>query len=167
MEPLTRDSYKDSAPDIRALLWGMDQRLMRDDVAYCIDASALLDIWRFYRPDEFPEVWECLAELAASKVAIAPAQALEELRREADEGLWAWAEANPTLFHELDSGQEKLAAEIIAKYQTLYGPDAERFDASPYVVALGVTCRERNPDKSLEYAVGYPIRWITSTVLTC
>ena len=153
MEPLTRDSYNDSDPDIRALLWGMDQRLKRDNVAYCIDASALSDTWRFYRPDEFPEVWNCLAKLAASEVAIAPAQTMEELRLVADEGLLAWAEANPALFHELDSEQEKLAAEIIEKYETLYCPDAERFDASPYVVALGVTHRERNPDKSLEYAV--------------
>lgn len=151
--PLTRDSYKDSDPDIRALLWGMDQRLKRDDFVYCLDASGLAAVWKFYRPDEFPEVWECLAELTVSEVAIAPAQALEELRRDADEGLLAWAEANPTLFHELDSEQEKLAAEIIARYPTLYGPDTQGFDAAPYVVALGVTHRERNPNKSLEYAV--------------
>ena len=151
--PLTRDSYKDSDPEIRALLWGMDQRLKRDDFVYCLDASGLAAVWKFYRPDEFPEVWECLAELAVSEVAIAPVQALEELRRDADEGLLAWAEANPALFHELDSEQEKLAAGIIAKYPTLYGPDTEGFDAAPYVVALGVTHRERNSDKSLEYAV--------------
>ena len=151
--PLTRDSYKDLDPDIRDLFWGIDQKLKRDDLVYCLDASALSDTWRFYQPDEFPEVWECLSQLAASEVAIAPAQTLEELRREADERLLAWAEANPALFHELDSEQEKLAAEIIAKYQTLYGPDASPFEASPYVVALGVTHRERNPDKSLEYAV--------------
>lgn len=151
--PLTRDSYKDSDPDIRALLWGMDQRLKRDDFVYCLDASGLSAVWKFYRPDEFPEVWERLAELAVSEVAIAPAQALEELRREADEGLLAWAEANPALFHELDSEQEKLASEIIAKYPTLYGPHTKGLDAAPYVVALGVTHRERNSDKSLEYAV--------------
>ena len=151
--PLTRDSYKDSDPDIRALLWGMDQRLKRDNVVYCLDASALLNTWRFYRPDEFPEVWNYLAELAVSEVAVAPTQTLDELRREADEGLLAWAEANPALFHEPDSKQEKLAAEIIARYPTIYRPDAELFDASPYVVALGVTHREYNPDKSLEYAV--------------
>jgi hypothetical protein len=151
--PLTRDIYKDSDPDVRAILWGMDQRLKRDNYIYCLDASGLSAIWKFYRPDEFPEVWECLAELATSEVAIAPAQALEELRREADEGLWAWAKTNPALFHELDSEQEKLAAEIIAKYQTIYGPDVKGFDAAPYVIALGVTHRERNQDKSLEYAV--------------
>ena len=151
--PLTRDSYKDSDPDIRALLWGMDQRLKRDDFVYCLDATGLSAVWKFYRPDEFPEVWECLAELAVSEVAIAPAQALEELRRDVDEGLLAWAEANPALFHELDSEQEKLAAEIIAKYPTIYGPDTKGLDAAPYVVALSVTHRERNPDKSLEYAV--------------
>ncbi|MCY4654097.1 MAG: DUF4411 family protein [Dehalococcoidia bacterium] len=151
--PLTRDSYMDSDPDIRAILWGMDQRLKRDDYIYCLDASALSNTWIFYQPDVFPEVWECLAELAASEFAIAPAQTMEELRREADEGLLAWAEDNPALFHELDSEQEKLAAEITAKYDTLYRSDAERFDASPYVIALGVIRRERNPDKSLEYAV--------------
>ena len=151
--PLTRDSYNDLDPDIRDLFWGMDQRLKRDDFVYCLDASALSNTWRFYQPDVFPEVWECLAKLAASEFAIAPAQTLEELRREADEGLLAWAEDNPALFHELDSEQEKLAAEIIAKYDTLYRPDAERFDASPYVIALGITRRERDPDKSLEYAI--------------
>ena len=151
--PLTRDSYDDLDPDIRDLFWGMDQRLKRDDLVYCLDASALANTWWFYQPDEFPEVWECLAELAASEVAFAPAHALEELRLEADEGLLGWADANPALFHELDSEQEKLAAEIIARYQTLYGPDVKHLDASPYVIALGVTHRERNPDKSLEYAV--------------
>ena len=152
--PLTRDSYNDSDPDIRDLLWGMDRRLKRDDYVYCLDASALADTWKFYPPDEFPEVWECLERLAVSGVAIAPAQAIAELRRGAtDEYLLAWAEANPALSHDLDPQQEKLAAEIIAKYETLYGPDIERFDTSPYVVALGVTHRERNPDKSLKYAV--------------
>ena len=153
MESLTRDSYKDSDPDTRALLWGMDQRLKRDNVVYCIDASGLSDIWKFYRPDVFPEVWECLSQIAASEVAIAPAHMMEELRREADEGLLSWAKDNPALFHELDSEQEKMAAEIIARYPTLYRPDAELFDASPYVVALGVTHRERNPDESLKYGV--------------
>ena len=151
--PLTRDSYNDLDPDIRDLFWGMDQKLKRDDFIYCLDASALSNTWWFYQPDEFPEVWECLAELAASEVVCAPVQTLEELRREADEGLLAWAEANPALFHELDPEQEKLAAEIIAKYQTLYSPDTKGLDAAPYVVALGVTRRERNSDKSLEYAV--------------
>ena len=151
--PLTRDSYNDSDPDIRDLLWGMDQRLKRDDLVYCLDASALSDTWRFYQPDEFPEVWECLSQLAASEAAVAPVQMMEELRLETDETLLEWAEANPALFHELDSEQEKLAAEIIAKYKTLYGPDFKGFDASPYVVALGVTHRERNSDKFLEYAV--------------
>ena len=151
--PLTRDSYKDSDPDIRALIWGMDQRMKRDDFVYCLDASGLSAVWKFYRPNEFPEVWECLAELAVSEIAIAPAQTLEELRRDADEGLLAWTEDNPALFHQLDSEQEKLAAEIIAKYPTIYGPDTKGLDAAPYVVALGVTHRERNPDKSLEYAV--------------
>ncbi len=151
--PLTRDSYKDSDPDVRAILWGMDQRLKRDNYIYCLDASALSNTWRFYQPDVFPEVWECLARFAASEVAIAPVQMMEELCQEADEGLLAWADDNPSLFHILDSEQEKLAAEIIAKYETLYGPDTSPFDASPYVVALGVTHRERNPDKSLEYTV--------------
>ena len=151
--PLTRDSYKDLDPDIRDLFWGIDQKLKRDDLVYCLDASALSDTWRFYQPDEFPEVWECLSELAASEVVIAPAHTMEELRLKADEGLLAWAEANPTLFHKLDSEQEKLAAEIIAKYPALYGPDVEGFDASPYVVALGVTHRKHNLDKSLEYDV--------------
>ncbi len=151
--PLTRDSYNDLDPDIRDLFWGMDQKLKRDDFIYCLDASALSNTWWFYQPDEFPEVWECLAELVASEVVFAPAQTLEELRREADEGILAWAEANPALFHQLDAKQEKLAAEIMVKYPTIYGPDVEGFDASSYVIALGVTHRERNPDKSLEYAV--------------
>ena len=151
--PLTRDSYNDLDPDIRDLFWGMDQRLKRDDLVYCLDASGLAAVWKFYRPDEFPEVWESLSRLAASEVAIAPAQTLEELRRDADEGLLVWAKANPALFHELDSEQEELAAGIIARYPTLYGLDTEGFDAAPYVVALGVTHRERNSDKSLEYAV--------------
>ena len=151
--PLTRDSYKDSDPDIRALLWGMDQRLKRDDFVYCLDASGLSVIWKFYLPNEFPEVWESLAQLAISEIAIAPAQTLEELRWSADEGLLLWAEANPALFHDLDSEQENLAAEIIAKYPTLYGRGADEFDAAPCVVALGVTHRKRNPDKSLEYGV--------------
>ncbi len=152
--PLTRNSYNDSDPDIRALLWGMDQRLKHDDFMYYLDASALTNTWKFYPPDEFPEVWEHLAQLAVFEIVIAPTQMMGELRwGAADEALLAWAEANPALFWELDSEQESLAAEIIAKYQTLYGPDVERFDASPYVIALGVTHRERNPDKSLEYVV--------------
>ena len=82
-----------------------------------------------------------------------PPKTLEELRRDADEGLLAWAEDNPALFRELDSEQEKLAAEIIVRYPAIYGPATKGLDAAPYVVALGVTHREHNPDKSLEYAV--------------
>ena len=125
----------------------------QDRTIYCIDASALLQAGQRYPTGEFPEVWETLARLAAAGKVIAPAQALHELRRRAGPELLTWPEANPALFHDADPNGKALAAEIAARYVSVFDAKANPPDSGPFAVALAVTHRERKRNADLEYTL--------------
>ncbi len=125
----------------------------QDKIIYCIDASALLQTGERYPANEFPEVWETLARLAAAGEVIAPAQALHELLHRAGPELLAWAEANPALFHDAGAEREALAAEIATRYESVFDTKADPPDSGPFAVALAVTHRSKKGNADIEYTL--------------
>ncbi len=104
--------------------------------AYCIDTSALIDLWRSYPRDIFAGLWRNLERLASGGNLIAPHEVLKELEQKEDE-LLVWAMRNRKMFIDLDSEQQQLVRGILRKYPTLLDPGKSIPDADPFVVALG------------------------------
>jgi len=53
---------------------------------YCIDTSAIIDLWRRkYAPDVFPSLWKNLENLISQGFLIAPRKVFEELEKQDDE----------------------------------------------------------------------------------
>ena len=125
---------------------------MNTTPTYFLDSTALFVVRARYPADEFPEVWETLADLAKSGGARSPVQVLIELRAQADAELAAWAETNSALFHELDDEQIEVARQIKTRYRKLFKPDDGKSDSVPFVIALAATRRARN-DKSTDDCV--------------
>ncbi len=104
--------------------------------AYCIDTSALIDLWRLYPRDIFSGLWKNLERLVSQGNIVAPREVLKELEQKEDE-LLGWARKNRKMFIDLDSEQQQLVKGILKKYPTLLDPSKSIPDADPFVVALG------------------------------
>lgn len=128
---------------------------MPTQVVYCIDASALIDVGRWYPEDVF-DIWAELAKLVAEGRLIAPKEVMEELKKKEDIVL-RWTKKHKTMFCVLDKGQISVAREIVQKFPDLIDPAKQIPDADPFVVALAVTKQRAKPTDDLftshEYVV--------------
>ncbi|RLF47646.1 MAG: hypothetical protein DRN20_05690 [Thermoplasmata archaeon] len=115
---------------------------------YCIDTSALIDMWRKYYPkDVFPGVWDDLASLIRQKILIAPRQVLDELERREDE-LLKWAKDHKEMFIEPDEDLIVQTMDVIrtisemCKERNVRPPALDKTieEADPFVIALA-ECR--------------------------
>ena len=119
---------------------------------YFIDTTALDAIRQRYPAEEFPEVWDTLADLARKGRAQSPAQVLAELRATADAQLVEWAESNPAMFRDLDAEQTALAIQIKKRHRKLLD-DEDKSDSAPYVIALAAADRAVNGKTGKDYVV--------------
>ena len=123
---------------------------------YCLDTSALIDLWRVhYPPDVFPGIWRDLEGSIRKGRIVAPMEVLRELRARDDE-LLAWAEGNDTMFITLDEAAIATMGRVIRDFPRLVDPDRTTPDADPFVIALALQNDHRvvtsekataNPDK--------------------
>jgi len=104
--------------------------------AYCIDTSALIDLWRQYPRDIFAGLWKHLERLVSEGNLVAPHEVLKELMQKEDE-LLGWALKNKRMFIDLDSEQQQLVRSLLKKFPSLVDPSKSIPDADPFVVALG------------------------------
>ncbi|MCK4820763.1 DUF4411 family protein, partial [bacterium] len=69
---------------------------------YCIDTSALIDLWRRNYPrDIFKSLWNEIEDLISYRRLVAPREVLKELEKQDDE-LLVWAKKNLEMFIDLD-----------------------------------------------------------------
>jgi len=104
--------------------------------AYCIDTSALIDLWRLYPRDIFPGLWKHLERLVSERNLVAPHEVLKELEQKEDE-LLGGARNNRKMFIDLDSEQQQLVRSMLKKYPALVDPGKSIPDADSFVVTLG------------------------------
>ena len=104
--------------------------------AYCIDTSALIDLWRLYPRDIFAGLWKHIERLVSERNLIAPLEVLKELGQKDDE-LLGWARKNRKMFIDLDPEQQQLVRDMLKKYPALVDSGKSIPDADPFVVALG------------------------------
>jgi hypothetical protein len=102
---------------------------------YCIDTSALIDLWRrYYPPDIFQSLWKDIEKLVYQGFIIAPQEVLKEIKKQDDE-LLEWAKRNRKMFKDLDEDQLKEVKVIVKDFPNLIDPNKE-VDADPFLVAL-------------------------------
>lgn len=104
---------------------------------YCIDTSALIDMWRVnHPPDVFKKLWqEDIENIIQQGLLIAPKQVLEELKRKDDE-LTKWGKVHSIMFNTLDIAQTNQAFIVLSKFPNLIDKNKAIPDADPFVIGL-------------------------------
>ena len=103
---------------------------------YCIDTSALVDLWRTsYPPDVFRTLWHRIEDLISEGRLIAPREVSKELEKRDDE-LLKWARRNKKMFKDLDTFQIKEVQRILNDFRDLVDPNRTTPEANPFVIAL-------------------------------
>lgn len=108
---------------------------------YCIDTSALIDLWRrHYAPDVFKSVWEKIEHLIYNQELISPIEVLKELSKRDDELLnWIKKKDIRKMFKVLDNEQTEWVYEIMRRFPPLVDTLASTPIADPFVVALALS----------------------------
>jgi predicted nucleic acid-binding protein len=125
---------------------------MTDARGYCVDTSALIDLWRRRYPrDIFPSLWEKLESLIEEGVLVAPTEVKDELQK-TDDDLAKWAREHKALFVKMDAALQARVKEVLREHPGLVDASKTIPDADPFVIALAlernlaVVCQEkRNP----------------------
>lgn len=111
---------------------------------YCIDTSAVIDLWRrVYAPDVFPSVWKEIENLISQGYLIAPREVLNELERYFDKNdeLLKWAKKHKRMFKDLDDAQLQQVQNILKEFQRFVDETKETPEADPFVIALAMSKR--------------------------
>jgi len=103
---------------------------------YCIDTSALIDLWRRkYPPDVFRSLWGNFENLINQSLVIAPKEVLRELEKRDDE-LLKWAKLHHLIFRDFDANQERELRLVEAKFPEMVDYLSDSPQADPFIVAL-------------------------------
>ena len=107
-------------------------------IVYCIDSSALIDLWRvYYSPDVFPGIWKDL-ELSIKKGLIyAPREVYFELQ-ERDDALFTWAKENNAMFVDLNEKELRAVRDVLKDHPNVIDSKKTTQAADPFVIALSM-----------------------------
>jgi len=125
----------------------MERQLRLADVpqVYCLDASALIDLKRWY-PKEmktFLPIWTKIEKMVSEGRIIAPLEVQKEIAFGNDE-IVKWSKQNRFVFRDLDTCQIEKIKEIQAKYPSGFWEKEINKDGhwgDPWVIALSI-CEE-------------------------
>ncbi len=107
---------------------------------YCVDASALFDLKKFWAPSTFPGVWRSFEGLIADQRIVSPRAVLDEIEHGDDE-LLSWAREHKTIFTPDTQELFLKTREVLTRFD-LVDHRKEYEDADPYVVALAILKNE-------------------------
>jgi len=112
---------------------------------YCIDASSLFDLKRWYPMDKkiFAPIWAKINNLIKKDFLVSHIEVQREIKRGNDE-LVKWAAKNRKMFKDVDEEQLRNYEKVKKKYDKDYW-DRETNKATPWgdpwIVALGMSIR--------------------------
>lgn len=113
---------------------------------YCIDASSLFDLKRWYPKSmiTFVPIWDKIESLIRNDILISHVEVLREIKQGNDE-LIKWANTNRKMFKDSDNLEQILNFEKIKrKYEPQYWENETRGDrpwGDPWIIALSMTIR--------------------------
>jgi hypothetical protein len=115
---------------------------MGDEVfVYIIDTSSIIDLFRLYPQDIFPELWKKLDELIKNNRLVSHRFVFEELQKKSDEAC-KWAKERKGMFREVTQQQIEKVKGILAKYPQLVDVESE-IVADPWLIALALEKEEQ------------------------
>jgi hypothetical protein len=104
-------------------------------VAYSIDSSGILDLFRYYPPDVFPTIWTQMDVAARRGIIFAIDEVYRELEKK-DDVAFEWLKPRRTIVVELDTEIQQRVAAILAVYPRLIDTRKNRSSGDPFVIAL-------------------------------
>jgi len=104
-------------------------------VAYSIDSSGILDLFRYYPPDVFPTIWTQMDAAARGGIIFAIDEVYRELEKK-DDVAFEWLKARRMIVVELDTQVQQRVAAILKVHPRLVDTRRNRSSGDPFVIAL-------------------------------
>jgi len=104
-------------------------------VAYSIDSSGILDLFRYYPPDVFPTIWTQMDSAASGEIVFAIDEVYRELEKK-DDVAFQWVKAHRMMVVALDTEIQQRVTTILAAHPRLIDTRKNRSSGDPFVVGL-------------------------------
>lgn len=107
-------------------------------MAYSIDSSGILDLFRYYPPDVFPTIWTQMESAVTSRRIVAIDEVYRELEKK-DDVAFQWLKSRRAIVVELDVEIQRRVTTILASHPRLVDTRRNRSSGDPFVIALAQT----------------------------
>ena len=104
-------------------------------MAYSIDSSGILDLFRYYPPDVFPTIWTQMDGAVSTQAILAVDEVYRELEKK-DDVAFQWLKARRAIVIDLDTDIQKAVAALLAVHPRLVDTRKNRSSGDPFVIAL-------------------------------
>jgi hypothetical protein len=104
-------------------------------VAYSIDSSGILDLFRYYPPDVFPSIWAQMDVAVGNKTILAIDEVYRELEKK-DDVAFQWLKARRPIVIDLDTTIQQKVTALLATHPRLVDTRKNRSWGDPFVIAL-------------------------------
>lgn len=104
-------------------------------MAYSIDSSGILDLFRYYPPDVFPTIWTQMDSAAKNGTVLAVDEVYRELEKK-DDAAFQWLKARRTMIVDLDMEIQQRVSVILAAHPRLIDTRKNRSSGDPFVIGL-------------------------------
>ena len=104
-------------------------------MAYSIDSSGILDLFRYYPPDVFPTIWTQMDSAATSGIVLAIDEVYRELEKK-DDAAFQWLKARRAMIVALDQDVQQHVTDILAAHPRLVDSRKNRSSGDPFVIGL-------------------------------
>jgi len=104
-------------------------------MAYSIDSSGVLDLFRYYPPDVFPTIWSQLDDAATRGNIFAIDEVFRELEKK-DDDAFQWLKARVAMVVAIDNEIQQRVTAILAEHARLVDTRRNRSSGDPFVIAL-------------------------------
>lgn len=104
-------------------------------MAYSLDSSGILDLFRIYPPDVFPTIWIQMESAAKGGVVFAVDEVYRELEKK-DDGAFQWLKARRAMIVALDTEIQQLVAAVLTAHPRLVDTRKNRSSGDPFVIGL-------------------------------
>jgi hypothetical protein len=110
----------------------------KEEIIFCMDSSALIDLHKFYGQKRYPELWIELDGLCDKKRIISHRIVYDELfsRAERPSDLSKWVASKRDNFFNITFIQAVHVSDIISKFPRLIDPYSQKDQADPWLIAL-------------------------------
>jgi hypothetical protein len=104
-------------------------------VAYSLDSSGILDLFRYYPPDVFPTIWAQMESAARDGTVFAIDEVYRELEKK-DDAAFQWLKARRGMIVAIDIDIQQRVSAILAAHPRLIDTRKNRSSGDPFVIAL-------------------------------